>query len=699
MELKYGEYQSHVDAVWKKLLNKSASYLSSKQVEVIKLAYNVSAYAHFHQRRKSGEPYIIHPIEVAYLIASWGLDELTIAGALLHDTIEDTSVTKADIVQIFGNRIADLVDSVTKLDKFKFNSEEEALVEYFKKMVLATAKDIRVILIKLADRTHNMATLGSMKPAKQISISRETMDIYVPIAYKIGLYKVFRNLSDQSFAYLNPTRYKIIAKAAMIARNKRLPIVENIITNISGALLSSGIRATFEYQERNPYSLYSRMKKHHKSFDEMYDIYEIKILVENISQCYLTMGVLHGLYKPIPGKFRDYIALPKLNGYQSLHLTLMGPNAAPIRIHIRTEEMDMVAETGIVGQITRNNIDSSQQDSSYNWINSIIELDAAQSTTDEFVNSIKQDLSVSNIYTFTPKGKLILLPKDSNGLDFAYAIHTQVGNKCYQVKINEKISKLTTKLQHGDIVEVITNPKVEPTRDWLKVATSTRAINRIKQFLKEQKYDEDVAEGTKLLRVYLDILMPYNKINIQQINIFGNKELNKTQLLDMLQQIGSFNLSALEAAKTILGISEKIELRASQLVNIDILQDAACYALPGDDVYIEIKSASQIIMHKINCVTNKHTTQWNRTRFKIIDDIGLDFRAKVVISLINKPLAVNNIIAIFSSQEINIEALHLDNYKKYSVLTITIDTNNAENIKDLIALIGCYEEVKEIYRV
>ncbi|MBY0380202.1 MAG: RelA/SpoT family protein, partial [Burkholderiales bacterium] len=459
MNLDYGSFQKLVDDKLNILYRSAKRNLKADEMTKIRLAYEVAGFSHYTQKRKSGEPYIIHPIEVATIIAEWDLDCATICGSLLHDVIEDTSATKEDIIQIFGTEIAELVDSVTKLEKINFETEENAHAEYFRKVVLAMAKDIRVILIKLADRMHNVSTLSSMNPNKQKKTALETMEIYVPIANKIGLHRVHLQLAEESFKYLFPFRYKVIQKAIETAQKNRKSIIDSILQNIYGSMKSNGVKAKFISRQRSIYNIYRRMLQRHMGFERAYDIFEVKIIVETIRDCYLTLGVLHSIYQPLPGKFKDYIAIPKSNGYQSLHSTLMGPQGIPLQLHIRTTEMEDVAENGIICHWIKNkNNDDfmSANKRTANWINNILDIQSSTFSAGEFLSNIKQDLSPVDIYVFTPKGKIIILPKGSTPIDFAYFIHSDIGNHCYMAKINSKIAKLDSKLQNGDIIEIIT---------------------------------------------------------------------------------------------------------------------------------------------------------------------------------------------------------------------------------------------------
>ncbi|MEN9946598.1 MAG: hypothetical protein RLZZ293_984, partial [Pseudomonadota bacterium] len=609
MEINHGEYQFLVDSLKRKLMQLVRQNLQSKQIEVIELAFQVANYAHYGQFRKSGEPYITHPIEVASLIASWGLDEQTIASALMHDVIEDTSVTKEELIRVFGNKIAELVDSVTKLDKLHFESEEAAHAEYFRKVVLAMAKDVRVILIKLADRLHNMLTLGSMRPDKQRRIANETMEIYVPIANKIGLHKVHLELAEESFKYIYPFRYRTLSIAANLAHQNRLPIIHNILSNINSALQSNGIKGEFKYRQRTIYNLYNRMLKRQQSFDRIYDIFEIKLIVETIGDCYLTLGVIHNIYQPVPGKFKDYIAIPKPNGYQSLHSTMIGPNGTPIQIHIRTQEMEEIAEQGVISHWLKqqnDHIPNKAKQQATTWLNNILDIQSSTFSATDFLENIKKELSPKNIYVFTPRGKIIHLPHGSTPLDFAYAIHTDIGNHCYKTKVNQRYSLINQQLQNGDIVEVITSLDSEPNEEWLNYATSGRALSKIKQYLKEQKYDENISNGIQLLNLALQMAGSELIANEHLLLPFIKHYYPQLSLIDFEQKIGSNEIPALKVASDLINqsSSQPLIIKLSNC-NLPIIQDEACYPLPEEIILAKITRNGELELHRANCAKNR----------------------------------------------------------------------------------------------
>ena len=596
MTIDHGEYQELVDSLRRKLLKTARKTMHGDKIKTIELAFQVANQAHLGQFRKSGEPYITHPIEVATFIAEWDLDEQTIAGALMHDVIEDTPVTKEELARIFGNNIAELVDSVTKLDKLHFESEAAAHAEYFRKVVLAMAKDVRVILIKLADRMHNMLTLGSMRADKQKRIARETMEIYVPIANRIGLHKVHLELAEESFKYLYPMRYKILKHAAEKALIDRQPTIQAILTNIEAAMRANGIHAEFKYRQRTISNIYNRMLKRNDTFNNIYNIFEVKVIVDKIGDCYLALGVLHSIYQPIPSRFKDYIAIPKTNGYQSLHSTTMGPNGTPIQLHIRTKEMEEIAEQGVISHWIKENHSSNYNKASKqtsNWLSNILDIQSSTATATDFLDNILKDLSPNNIYVFTPKGRILHLPKGSTPVDFAYAIHTNVGCFCSKARINQRLSSLDTKLQNGDIIEIITNNSSEPDKEWLNFAVTGKAISKIKQYFKEQKSDEEISCGISLFNYGLAMTGHSDLVN-NRLDEFISKNYPRSNHDEFLQRIGSGDLSVLNVVEQYTG--KQIEIHLSKCI-IPIIQDIKCYPVPGEEILARINRRGELELH------------------------------------------------------------------------------------------------------
>lgn len=689
MELDYGSYNNLVEEKKQDLIKSAKSHLERDKIDVIKLAINVASHAHYGQTRKSGEPYITHPIEVATIISNWNLDENTIAGAILHDVVEDTEISKIDIARVFGQNIAELVDGVTKLEKLTFESEEIAHAEYFRKVVLAMAKDIRVILIKLADRLHNMLTLGAMRPDKRTRIALETMEIYVPIANRIGLHRVHLQLANECLRHLHPYRYHIISKAIDNAQAQIAPMLNDILNSIGNALKSNGINAQFNYRKRSMSNIYNRMKKLGIKFESIYNIFEIKIVTEKIGDCYLILGVLHNLYRPLPGKFKDYIAIPKSNGYQSLHSTLVGPNGRPLEVHIRTREMEDIAENGIITHWLKQkdeNHFASAKERTHSWINNILDIQSSAFSANDFLDNIKQDLSPGDIYVFTPKGKIILLPKNSTPLDFAYYIHSNLGNHCAIAKINEKNVKLDTKLQNGDIVEIVSDENVEPNESWLGLVSSGKATSRIKQYLKEQKYDENLERGGKLI---IDAVATFDKkieVTDNLLEDIIRLHYPKLSLADLKHQVGIGSHSILKLVRKILNYddSKTLQLKTAMAL-MPIIQDDLCLATPGDKIAAKITHHNEIIIHKQICKQVTRNTPDSWTAIELINDDNQVFAARVQVLLLNKPGTFNKLTELIARDNMNIIEISQEVYdNENAIVTVKIGTQNKQQIDNLI---------------
>ncbi|MFN6961932.1 MAG: RelA/SpoT family protein, partial [Rhodocyclaceae bacterium] len=477
------------------------TYLKPEDVDQVAAAYHYSAHAHRGQFRSSGDPYITHPLAVAETLAHWHLDPQALSAALLHDVMEDTAISKAQIAQDFGKVTAELVDGVSKLDRIEHQSFEEAQAENFRKMLLAMAQDVRVILIKLADRLHNMRTLDAMRPEKRRRIAKETLEIYAPIANRLGLNTLFCELQELSFRHLHPLRYRVLAKAVRAARGNRREVVEKIMAAIKQRLADAHIEAEVMGREKHLYGIYRKMREKHLTFSQVHDIYGFRIVVTDVPTCYLVLGALHGLYKPVPGKFKDYIAIPKANGYQSLHTTLIGPFGTPIEIQIRTRDMHRVAESGVASHWLYKDVESFSEleRTTHQWLQSLLELQTTTNDSAEFLEHVKVDLFPDEVYVFTPAGKILSLPRGATAVDFAYAVHTDIGHRCVACKINHEHLPLRTELRNGDRVEIITAPNAAPNPNWLAFVKTGKARAQIRHFLKTRQHEESAALGEHLL--------------------------------------------------------------------------------------------------------------------------------------------------------------------------------------------------------
>lgn len=485
-----------------KLTAALAEYLPPEEIKEVKAAFHFSDEAHLGQYRQSGEPYITHPVAVAEICAGWKLDAQAIMAALLHDVMEDQGVTKSELAERFGPKVAELVDGLSKLDKMEFRSREEAQAENFRNMLLAMARDVRVILVKLADRLHNMRTLGAVPMEKRRRVARETLDIYAPIAHRLGLNNTYRELQDMSFANFNPHRYATLEKAVKAARGNRREVIGKILESAQRAVADAKIDAEITGREKTIYSIYRKMRDKQLSFSRVLDVYGFRVVVENPLDCYTCIGALHALYKPVPGKFKDYIAIPKINGYQSLHTTVVGPFGAPIEFQVRTRKMHEIAEAGVAAHwlYKHGGADLSDvQKRAHQWLKSLLDIQSEAGDSSEFLEHVKIDLFPDAVYVFTPKSKIMALPRGATALDFAYSIHSDLGNQCVAVKINNELLPLRTELKSGDIVEVITAPYSKPNPAWLGFVRTGKARSAIRHYLKTMRLNESVQLGERLV--------------------------------------------------------------------------------------------------------------------------------------------------------------------------------------------------------
>ncbi|MDO5531294.1 bifunctional (p)ppGpp synthetase/guanosine-3',5'-bis(diphosphate) 3'-pyrophosphohydrolase [Sutterella sp.] len=588
-------------------------YLTPNEVEKIRSAYRYADDAHLGQFRKSGEPYITHPIAVASILASWRMDAETVQAGLMHDVLEDTATSKREMAEKFGLDVADLVDGVSKLDKLKFSSNEIAQAESFRKMLLAMSRDVRVILVKLADRVHNMRTLGAMRPEKRARIARETLDIYVPIAHRLGLNNVFRELQELSFANRYPFRYRVLYENVLKTRQNRREFLEKMLNDSKTVLSQAGIPCRILGRDRTIYGIYNKMREKHQSFSDALDIYGFRIVVRTRDDCYLALGALHKRWKPVNSRFKDFIAIPKSNGYQSIHTTVIGPDGTPVEFQLRTEEMHRIDEDGIlVHWLYASSDDTSDlQSRTAAWLQNLLEIQRTTSDSKEFLENIKVDLFPSQIYVFTPKGKIIPLPKGSTAIDFAYEIHTDVGNHTESVRINGEPKPLNVTLRNGDLVQVITAKNAHPSPQWLAAVHSGRARAEIRQYLRSCQLDE----LTEMGRLALESLASEQKIDLVTIpNTIEQKlakEFGAENLAALYAQIGlgrALPAAVLTRLRTMLR-EENIESSDEDLPpvmingNEGVAQHLAvcCHPIPGDDITGYNRPGIGLTVHREDC--------------------------------------------------------------------------------------------------
>ena len=592
------------------LINKLEAYLPPDQVEHIREAYEFGASAHQGQKRRSGEPYISHPVAVADLLADLHMDSQTIIAAILHDVIEDTPTLKDELAQKFGKEVAEIVDGVSKLDQVQFTSRAEAQAESFRKMLLAMVHDIRVIMVKLADRTHNMRTLGAMPPAKRRAIARETLDIYAPIANRLGIYNIKNELEDLGLKTLYPNRYKVIEKAVKTARGNQKQFVDKIRTAIEAALTKAGIKGRVEGREKHPYSIYQKMKRKRTSLNEIVDVFGFRIVVDSVDTCYRCLGIVHSLYRPMPGRFKDYIAIPRVNGYQSLHTTLFGPNGMPVEVQLRTEAMQQTAESGVAAhwqyKTGEANDNRAGHDRARTWIQHLVDMHGGNS--EEFLESVKVDLFPDKVYVFTPKGDIRRLPRGATPVDFAYAVHTDIGNRCVAAKIDRRLVPLRTPLRNGQTVEIITAKGATPNPAWTNFVVSAKARSAVRQYLKNMKKGEAAELGKRMLSQSLDELnLTYKSISEQQLNDLAH-DLQLASANELLEKIGLGERLAPLVARRLLppaAVTSKVKdsgpLAIAGTEGLSVSYARCCFPIPNDPIMAYVTSGHGIVIHRESC--------------------------------------------------------------------------------------------------
>lgn len=591
---------------------KRLSYLKPKQIEQIRQAFLFAEQKHHDQKRSSGESYITHPIAVAIILADMHMDPDSISAALLHDVIEDTPIEKTEIKKKFGKTVAELVDGVTKLTKMQFSTLAEAQAESFRKMVMAMSHDIRVILIKLADRLHNMRTMESLPIYKQHRIAKETLDIYAPIANRIGIHDLYIDLESLSFAVLYPRRHAVIQNAVQKARGNRKEIINTITKEIKKRFSKSALKKVEIFgREKHIYSIYKKMLRKHLSLSEIMDVYGFRIIVKNFDDCYRALGVIHSIYKPVPGRFKDYIAIPKLNGYQSLHTTLIGPQGLPIEIQIRTDKMEQIASKGIAAHWLYKTGEkfSEAHIRAQQWINDLLEMQQKTGSSLEFIENVKTDLFPEEIYVFTPKGGIMELPRGSTAIDFAYAVHTAIGNTCVAAKIDRQFAPLSTILTSGQTVAITTSPGSRPNPAWLHFVRTGKARSGIRHFLKNQQQAELITLGEQLLlNSFAELSVSFNKITKNAIN----KVLTEFKIEDLnglFKEIGLGNRSPLFVAHQLINATkaklvtkerkEPLLIQGTEGIAVNLAH--CCHPIPGDTIISLMVKGRGLMVHREQC--------------------------------------------------------------------------------------------------
>ena len=696
----------------KLLLEEASVYLRHKDVEHIRQAVEFGRIAHQGQTRRSGEPYITHPIAVARILTSLHLDAQAIMAAVLHDVMEDTPVAKEEVSERFGKQVADMVDGLSKLNKIEFETKEDAQAENFRKMLLAMTRDVRVILIKLADRLHNMRTLDSLSRIKSKRIALETMEIYAPIANRLGLNSIYHELEDLSFKYLYPNRYSVLTKAVMSARGNRREVVGKIQEAIVLRLKEQRIKAQVQGREKHLYGIYQKMKAKSLEFAEVLDIYGFRVLVDKPTDCYLALGALHGLYKPIPGKFKDYIAIPKANGYQSLHTTLFGPYGTPIEVQIRTREMHKLAEAGVASHWMYKTADTpiaELHQKTHQWLQSLLESLSQSSDSVEFLEHLKVDLFPDEVYVFTPKGKIMALPRGATAVDFAYAVHTDIGNRCVAARINFELAPLRSVLRNGDRVEIVTAPHSNPNPAWLGFVETSKARSQIRHFLKTTHFQESATLGERLLNQTLSSL----GLKAQDIDDARWEKLLKDtgakSREEILADIGLGRRLNIVVAHQLVrgGEGSQPELTPGGTFSILGTEGMAvqfgkcCMPIPGDPIIGVIKSGQGLVIHTHDCATLRKGRSSADKWLDVVWDknINRPFSVNIKLMVINQRGVLAKAAAAIAEAESNIENVHFSNDGEHTSLFFTLQVNNRLHLANAMRRLRRIPEVIRITRV
>ena len=694
-------------------------YLSRIDINLVRKAYKFADEAHLGQMRKNGLPYITHPISVAALCAEWKLDAQAIAAALMHDVLEDCGVTKLEIVTQFGATVADLVDGLTKLDKLEFDTREQNQAESFRKMLLAMARDVRVVLIKLSDRTHNMRTMGDMPREKWNRISSETLEIYAPIAHRLGLNQTYRELQDLSFRYLHPWRYQTLEKAILRARRRRKDLIERVTQELDSALQQHQLNANILGREKSLFSIYNKMDGKHLSFSEITDIYGFRVVLKDITQCYTALGVLHQLYKPVPGRFKDYIAIPKVNGYQSLHTTLVGPAGINIEVQMRTESMDVVAESGVAAhwlyKADEPGSDNSQRLGAQ-WLQSLLDIQQETRDAGEFWDHIRVDLFPDSVYVFTPKSKILSLPRGATVVDFAYAIHTDVGQHAVSCTVNGQPAALRQELNNGDVVKVVTDEHSTPNPAWLSFVKTGRARSKIRNHLKQMAHTESRSLGERMLAQALRAegmaeLPAINDTNADLwdaiLHFTGN-----TSTDELYTDIGVGKRIASMVAKrmaVLLGDrgthpdmllitqerfaqsqGEKISQGTLTLDGSEgssVIYAQCCMPIPGDGIVGYMGRGEGLTIHTDDCANVKRLLEKDRERFLEVewsDDTSRAFETRLLVTAQNGKGVLARIAAAIANTETDITGVEMGNDRDHIDLHFTVAVRDRDHLAQVL---------------
>ena len=727
----------------RQLITTMQSIYDEEDIEAVERAYKVAYKAHEKQKRKSGEPYIIHPICVAIILAELELDKETIMAGLLHDVVEDTETTHEDIVRDFGEEVAQLVDGVTKLGQLSYSKDKiEVQAENLRKMFLAMAKDIRVILIKLADRLHNMRTMQFMRPEKQKEKSRETMDIYAPIAHRLGISKIKVELDDLALCYLKPDVYEDLEKSLNSAKEEREAFIQEIVEEVKGHIDRAGIKAEIDGRVKHMFSIYKKMVNQHKTIDQIYDLFAVRIKVDTVKDCYAALGIIHEMYKPIPGRFKDYIAMPKPNMYQSLHTTLIGPKGQPFEIQIRTFEMHRTAEYGIAAHWKYKEVSNNggkenttrQEEEKMSWLRQILEWQRDMSDNKEFLSLIKGDLDLfaDDVYCFTPQGDVKTLPTGSTPIDFAYSIHSAVGNKMVGARVNGKLVPIDYRIQNGDRIEILTSQNSKgPSRDWLNVVKSTQAKNKINQWFKKEFKESNIIKGKEMVASYCkakslnlsNLLQPKYEEIVQRkygfkdwdsvLAAIGHGGLKEGQVVNRLaEEYGKDHKQELtdeivlekvaEAAKNKVHIAKsKSGIVVKGIDDVAVRFSRCCNPVPGDEIVGFVTRGRGLSIHRTDCVNMIHLTEAERARLipaewegNVAEETGGQYLAEIKMYARDQQGLLMSISKVFTEMEMDVKSLNIRTSKQG---TATIEAGFiVHGREELAKVIGKLRQIDDV---
>lgn len=717
------------DVIVDKIVDMVKKASPKSNTDMIYVAYRLAKAAHRNQFRKSGEPYIIHPVQIAYIAAELSMDNVAICAALLHDVIEDTPYTHEHVAMLFGNPVAEIVEGVTKLKKIQYRDHQDQQVENLRKMFFAMSKDIRVVMIKLIDRLHNMRTLGFMPTEKQLYIAKETLDVYAPLAHRLGISKIKSELEDLALKYLDPVAYQEIAESIDRKKSEREAFVKEIMTSLENKVKENNIPCEVSGRAKHFYSIFRKMYAQNKTIDEIYDLFAVRVIVDTVAECYAVLGMVHEMYTPLPMRFKDYIAMPKPNMYQSLHTTVVGTDGTPFEIQIRTHEMHKVAQEGIAAhwKYKEGKAGADAMDKELEWVRSLMETQADIMDPDVFMNSLKIDMFSDQVFAFTPQGKVIPLPNGSTAIDFAFAIHTQVGSKMVGAKANGKIVPNSYKLINGDIIEILTSPQAKgPSRDWLKIVKTAQARSKINQWLKRERRDENIIRGKELLEKEAKrVNIPFSKLFRDEWLLPVYRKYNLNNLEDLFAGVGYGGLSS---HKVVMRLREEYmkELKQTQpevfathaqkrktssngieVIGIDnclVRISKCCSPVPGDEIVGFITKGRGVSVHKADCSNIQPDVLPPEDKFRFIkvkwaETSGNSYIATLRVEAHDVPGMMMKISTVIAELELNCVSINAKSTKdRMSVMTMGIEIRSTEELQRAITRINGISGVESVTR-